>query len=65
MLSKNTVSDLSISNEETPDSITKEGNKAYANAAIKLFSKLNEGELSAQREGWVDGKDVRGILTNK
>ena len=58
--------------EDSPVFLTKNGRGAYAivtiekyeklDATIKLFSKLNEGEESAQKEGWVDGKDVRKIL---
>ena len=58
--------------EDSPVFLTKNGRGAYAivtineyekmDATVKMFSKLNEGEESAQKDGFVNSKDVRKIL---
>ena len=58
--------------EDSPVFLTKNGRGCYAVLSIKdyekltatktLFSELQTGEDSAVKDGWIDAKDVRGMV---
>lgn len=57
---------------DAPVFLTKNGRGKYAivdmeeyertKAAIKLMSQLAKGEASVKEDGWIDGRDVEGLL---